>query len=213
VNVIGVVRKQPQGIDRDRLEKAARARARLRPSMLTALFAVALTGCGASIGADNVETGTLTLPSLPAIETFDFTLPPGQRAPVGPPSEIYARVARGILTCWMGAHGSLKKTHVFHASSEPARKGGKSLILLHERDDARPASRGRQSVRVQIAPEGNSASIGFRNLTLDEADAARLKTDVYRWAANHEGCLPDPVKEGWQAQAQKKETKKNKARN
>lgn len=157
--------------------------------------ALALGACGMNMQDGLLPTGALKLPvaALP--------IPTGFGGPKGSSTEVYERVARGVLTCWLGPHGPLKETHLFHAVSEPARMGGVSEILLSERDPSEVRKRGAQAARIRIEPVASTANVNFTNLRLPAEQADRFNTDVYRWAAGDEGCVPSGITAGWAAAA------------
>lgn len=165
---------------------------------LATAMAVLLAGCGASLETGNLTTGTLKLPDI------TLPIPAGFAGPKGTSTEIYERVARGALTCWLGASGPLKNTHVFHAVSQPARKGGLSQIVLSEKAENTKSKRGAQAARITIQPSGSTAAVSFENVRLRDTLADRFNADVHRWAADNEGCLDRGIKTGWDATAQAK---------
>ena len=112
------------------------------------------------------------MPSLTAL------LPEGDSI-VGSPTEVYTRVARGVLTCWFGAAGPLKSTHIYHAEADPASKGGKSEIEIFRKDPTAPDPRSLRAYRILIQPSGSSSTkVEVENLTIDEPLASRLGSDV-----------------------------------
>lgn len=161
---------------------------------LSCVAAVTVSGCGASL-EEGLPTGTLQLPEV------SLPIPVGFGGPKGSSTEVYERVARGVLTCWLGANGPLRQTHLFHAVAEPARMGGLSEIVLHERVGGEERKRGAQAARIRIEPLGGTANVSFRNMRLPDEQADRFNTDVYRWAAGDEGCVPSGITEGWAAAA------------
>jgi hypothetical protein len=119
---------------------------------------------------------------------------------VGTPTEIYTRVARGVLTCWFGAEGPLKSQYIYHADAEPASRGGRSEIKIMTRDTTTADDpRALRAYRVLIQPSGNQAKIEVENTRLPEPLALRLKSDVERWARDEPGCGEGPVTAGWNA--------------
>jgi hypothetical protein len=56
-----------------------------------------------------------------------------------------------------------------------------------------------RAYRVLIQPSGNQAKIEVENTRLPEPLAARLKSDVERWARDEPGCGEGPVTAGWNA--------------
>lgn len=155
--------------------------------------AMTVAGCGAQLPS-GLATGTLELPKIA------LPVPEGSPQPKGTPLEVYTRVARGVLTCWLGAHGPLKDTHIFDAESEPERKGGVSRISIHEQSQQRENGLGQQTVLVTISPLMGSANVEIQNFRLPKPQEEAFNTDVRRWAAGDEGCLAGGVQEGWTAQ-------------
>lgn len=118
---------------------------------------------------------------------------------VGSPTEVYTRVARGVLTCWFGAGGPLKSTHIYNANAEPASKGGQSEIEIFEKDTAAPDPRSLRAFRVEIKTIDGATKVETENVKIAEPLASRLMSDVDRWAADEGGCGDEPVTEGWAA--------------
>jgi hypothetical protein len=150
---------------------------RLRPWLLTASAFVVAAGCSGSGGP--------SLPSLPQIaEALSLTEAPV----VGPPTEVYARIARGVMACWFGTSGPLKPNYIYHAEAEPASQGGKAEILIHERDRKTETQRGLRAFRVAITPQGESTRLAVENLAMAEPLATSMQDDVRRWASGAIGC-------------------------
>ncbi len=157
--------------------------------------AVVSSGCSGDLKLDELQTSGLS--ELPT--TISSFVPAVHKGAVGSATEVYRRVARGVLTCWMGAHGSLKGTHLFQAEAEPRTKGGAAQINIHERIKESPNQPGRKVFSVSITPVGEGASVTTENLGLPEAQGGSMKVDVNRWAAAEKGCLKKPITEGWSA--------------
>lgn len=118
---------------------------------------------------------------------------------VGTPTEVYTRIARGVLTCWFGAEGPLKPQYIYHAEAEPASKGGRAEIKIMTRDRAADDPRALRAYRIGILPSEGSTKVEIENSRLPEPLAAGLKTDVERWSRDIEGCGEGPVTAGWSA--------------
>ena len=123
------------------------------------------------------------LPSLPEIAEA-FTPYPV----VGPPTDIYARIARGALGCWFGTAGPLKTKYIYHADADPPAKGGKAEIVVHERDNTKETLRGTPAFHVLITADGKSSTVTVENINLAKPLAAAMEQDVHRWAAGSVGC-------------------------
>ncbi|MEQ8825456.1 MAG: hypothetical protein RIC14_13890 [Filomicrobium sp.] len=173
----------------------------------TTLFA----GCANDLKLEDLQAGaTGTLAALPAAASS--LIPTGVKQPVGSATEVYTRIARGALTCWMGAHSGLKKTHLFQARAQPRSAGGAAQIAIHERIKGKPNQPGRKVFSVSITPIGSSATVSSTNDGLPEAKGEAMRADVDRWAAAEEGCLKEPIDEGWAATSDAGKSSKGKAR-
>ena len=155
-------------------------------------------------GATNTDTATATAALQGLLTPADVV--------VGTPTEVYTRIARGVLTCWFGANGPLKASYIYHADAEPASKGGGSEIKILTRDTAADDPRALRAYRIAIAPSQSNTRVEMENLRLPEPLAARLKLDVDRWSRDEAGCGEGPVTAGWNAEqvAETKSAKKNK---
>jgi hypothetical protein len=124
-------------------------------------------------------------PSLPSLQA------PGtiSEAPiVGSPTEVYERVARGVLSCWFGASGPLKKDYIYHAEADPPGKGGKAEIVIHERDRISDNPKGLRAYRIAITPEDDATTLVFENFKFPEATAKSMEEDTRRWGSGAFGC-------------------------
>lgn len=157
----------------------------LRSGLIRASFATLSTAVAACSGA--------SVPSLPSLPEIAEALTPWPV--VGPPTDIYARVARGALSCWFGSAGPLKADYVYHAEAQPASQGGKAEIVIHERDRSSETLRGVRAFRIAIVPDGEASAITMENLKLPAPLAKSMEADVRRWAAGAVGCRP--AKEDW----------------
>lgn len=119
-----------------------------RAILVIAAAGLVLGGCAGSALDTSMlgpTTAALKLPDVPSIPKID--LPKAHEPPVGTPTEVYERVGRGAVTCWFGAKGPLKGTHVYEATADSPHKGGQAEITIRERDltpapavaDGRPA--------------------------------------------------------------------------
>lgn len=168
---------------------------RLGVALLVGALASGIGACSSTLETSSL--GSLKVPELPKIE-----LPEGPPPVVGSPTEVYTRVARGALTCWFGSTGPLKETHVFHAEAEPAHKGGRAEIVIHEKDMTAPSPRGLRAFRVGIEPAGETAAITIENLKLPKPIGEAMEKDVRRWGTGGLGCSDAAASAGWGAAAQ-----------
>lgn len=168
----------------------------VRGLLYAGLASILLTGCAGGGGTTNA----LKLPSLPSFDPNAVDAPPPVDGPVGSPTEVYARVARGALGCWFGPAGGMKKDFVYYADADAPSRGGNAVIVLHKRDPSQPNPRGAKAYRVKItsAPEGK-ALVATENLKMQPEIAADLDADVNRWAHGEQGCRTATTAAGWTA--------------
>jgi len=169
------------------------------------LVALVLAGC--SSGSDllkapaNLASATIDkiantpLPSLPS-------LPNADPEPVGSPTEIYTRIARGATVCWFGTHGTLKATHIFDAEAAPPSQGGRAGIVIHEKDTAMPNPRGNRAFRIDILPAGSNAKLEIENIRFPIETGQKMTADVRRWARGDLACASVPQTKGWDSENQ-----------
>ena len=124
----------------------------------------------------------VSLPNLSALTNLT------KGVPVGSPTDVYTRVARGALTCWFGASGPLKGPYIYHADAEPPSKGGRAEIVIRNRDATAADPRSLKAFSVGILPSSDGTRVDVENATIPEPLATRLGADAYRWAAGEEGC-------------------------
>jgi hypothetical protein len=138
--------------------------------------------------------GGCNAPSLPSLPQLTGTV---TQAPiVGASTEVYERIARGILACWFGTSGPLKIGYVYHADAEPAGKGGNAEIIIHERDRMSDNPKGVRAYRIAITPDGETTTLLFENYKLPEPMANSIEADARRWGAGAFGCA-DMEAGGW----------------
>lgn len=149
--------------------------------------------------------GPLSLSSptttLPEVTTVAANLLPASARVTGTPTEVYTRVARGALTCWFGAAGPLKGTHIYHAEAAPASQGGQAEIEIFVKDPSAPDPRSLRAYKVLISPGEAKTKVEIENTKIPEPLAARMREDVDRWAADEGGCGEAATTAGWQADA------------
>lgn len=129
-------------------------------------------------------------------------IPKGIGRPVGTPTEVYTRVARGALLCWFGGNGPLKGKYIYHADATPPSRGGKAEIAIHNLDTTGPTPRGNRVYQISIVPEGEEgAAMSVENWKLPDALARKMQSDAHRWAASTDdvACFDEPTDEGWKA--------------
>lgn len=164
--------------------------------LLIAGLLAPVCGCSSDLKLEDLQSGaTGALQAIP--QAAQAIVPEAVKAPVGSATEVYTRVARGALTCWMGGHGGMRQTHLFQADAKPRSEGGAAQIDIHERLESKPNIPGRRVFTVSITPLGEGASVKVENLGLPPQRGEEMRADVDRWAAAEEGCLKEPITEGW----------------
>jgi hypothetical protein len=154
--------------------------------------------CAGIVAAASLAAGgcsNASAPVLPTLPEIAEALSLNQDEVVGSPTEVYSRVARGAMSCWFGSRGPLKDGYIYHAQAEPASRGGKSEIVIHERDRQSENQKGLRAFRVVITPNNETASVDVETLKLPDRLANSMENDVRRWAAGAIGCTES--KEQW----------------
>jgi hypothetical protein len=158
------------------------------------LIAAILSACA---GAGQ-QAQPLSLPKLPSVGSISEAIPVAIGQPVGSATDIYARIARGAMSCWFGTNGPLKKDYIFHASADAPSRGGKAQIAIHQRDPTQPNPRGAKAYLINIDPTGeSSATIKTENLKMTDAFATAMTGDVGRWSKSDQGCAENSTVVGW----------------
>lgn len=167
-------------------------------AVLTA--AATLAACSGS----SVELPTMALPSVPKLDVPklpDMTPPPEpvvqHDQPIGSPTEIYSRVARGANSCWFGGSGPLKKEYIYHAEADAPSRGGKAEITIHQRDPSQPNPRGAKAFKVKIDQVEDKTTLLTENLKMPEPMARGMVSDVSRWSKGDQGCAGSSTVAGW----------------
>jgi hypothetical protein len=124
------------------------------------------------------------------VQTNQVQPNPFERAVIaeGNPTGLYALVARGALSCWLGAGGPLHGTYVFAAEAAPPNQGGAAEIVLHERDRGFRDQRGPRALRIRFEGAPGGVRVGFSNLRLGLELAESMARDVATWAKGGTGC-------------------------
>lgn len=180
-------------------------------ALLALAAAMALSGCAGG----GAQLPTLSLPSAPSVEASQqqATTPPpsapgaAQQTGIlidqvggqgGSATDIYSRVASGAMKCWFAVGAPLKSDFVYHATAAPASRGGKAQIVIHRRDPTQPNPRGAKAYVVDIDPTGEaSATVRTENLTMTDAFASAMTSDITRWTKGEEGCSQSSAVAGW----------------
>ncbi len=150
----------------------------------------------ASIGAAaSLLVGGCSGAQLPSLPEIAAALTPSPV--VGPPIDIYARIARGAMACWFASKGPLKANYVYHGEAQPASQGGKAEIVIHERDRLSDNPRGLRAFHIVIVPDGDASALTVENVNLPDPLGKAMEQDVHRWAAGAIGCQASD--NGWVA--------------
>lgn len=161
----------------------------------SAASAVMLTGCSAG----GIDSPSLALPKVPNLNAVAALAAPDP--PIGTPTEIYSRVALGANSCWFGAAGPLKTDYIYNAQADAPSRGGKAEIIIHRRDPSQSNPRGLKTFRVSIdRDESGAIKLGIENLSMPDAIAAAMTSDVNRWARGDQGCVGNSTVAGWGTQ-------------
>lgn len=152
----------------------------LRPGLFSAGIVAAASLLAAGCSSDSA-------PQLPSLPDITGTLSPAKPV-VGPPTDIYARIAREAMACWFGPSDPLKAGYIFHGEADPPSRGGKATIIIHERDPSADNPRGLRAFRILILPSGDTSEVSVENLKLPEPLARTMEQDVHRWAEGAIGC-------------------------
>jgi hypothetical protein len=167
-----------------------------RPSRTLLVLAAAAPLAGCSAGAPSLPS-VAAMPDVAAITPK--LVPADAPRPVGAPTEIYTRVARGILTCWFGPSGPLKPGYIYFADADPPSKGGGAVISIHKRDREASDPRSIRAWKLAVVPAPEGTTVEIENFKLPPEYADPLGRDARRWAAGEEGCGEGPVTAGWDA--------------
>lgn len=166
-------------------------------------WAIALCSTAAVTSCSSTDSDLLKSPAglvtAGAEAMAKVPLPKLDPEPIGSPIEIYTRIGRGAGICWFGTHGELKATHIFHAEVAPPSKGGRSEIVIHEKDLNMPNPRGNRAFRVHISPEGDNAALDIENIRFPIEVGQRMTADIRRWARNDLTCQDTAHTKGWDA--------------
>ncbi len=167
---------------------------------LVLAFLGGFLAAGCSSSGNETAATSLALPSLPSLAAIGAGT---AERPLGSATEVYARVARGAVTCWFAANGPLKKDYIYHAEADAPSRGGKSEIVIHAREVTQPNPRGAKAYRIKIEPKDEAATLETENLKMSEAVAAAMTSDVGRWSKGDQGCAGTSTAAlaGWLPQA------------
>lgn len=185
-----------------RAPNATMRRKHHRPILGVLTIAAATAGCSATLPDVSVPAPKSAAAADAGIPSATVALQGGllpQDLVAATPTEVYTRVARGVLSCWFGAAGPLKARYIYHAEAEPASKGGASEIKIMTRDAAADDPRALRAYRIVFAPSDGKTRVEIENVRIPEPLATRLKLDVKRWSRDEVGC-EDPVTAGWSAE-------------
>lgn len=159
-------------------------------SRIEAVCVLMVVGLGCAACGGGISTASLGIPAateLPALPKLP-SLPEVHGQSSLPPTEVYALVARGATSCWFGAGGALRQTHVFYADADPPSSGGKAEIAILERVQGGETVRGPRAYRIALSPSAGGTVIEQSNQKLPEALATAVEADVGRFARGALAC-------------------------
>jgi hypothetical protein len=165
-------------------------------SVILSAGSVMVGGC-ANSSLPPLPTANLVTGGLSGLPVPEFKLPDADAEPMGTPTQIYTRVARGAQICWFGGNGALKSKYIFYADAEPPSKGGQSEIVIHERDATTPNPRGARAFRVLVTPSGDNAALQTENVRFPLEVGQKMIADVRRWARDDLTCAGSGQTTGW----------------
>ena len=161
----------------------------------------ALIGGGSPEG-DAAPSTALNLPKLADLPEVSSIVTPAEPEPEGSATELYTRIARGAISCWVGRPTPpLKKDYIYHAEADAPSRGGKAEIVVHMRDPSQPNPRGAKAYKIKIDPKDEtSATVVSENLKMPEPVATAMSADVARWSRGDPSCTGISNLTGWAEQ-------------
>ena len=160
-------------------------------------LAFGIAGCTSGDGSGSA-TGSMSLAALPVLPGFGITAQ-------GKPVDVYVKFARLAKLCWLSAPAPLQQGYLFTADASPEARGGAVSIVIYEKNAAPGIAGGRGLVAYSMAltPSGDAAtSVSVENARIAAGFAAKMQTDVERWAVGETGCNEASA---WPTQAAKGE--------
>lgn len=142
--------------------------------------------------AAGADVSKLAVGSLPSAEAHHLRFSS---------AEIYSRIARGANACWFGPRGRIATSHILHADAAPSMNGGGVEVVVHERAVDQPKPWGYKAFRVTLTegtgldgtPGAGGTNIAVENTRIPDAEALRMRAEVFQWASGTEGCKTDPT--------------------
>ncbi len=166
-------------------------------SVILIAATLSLGACSPTIKLEDIQSNAAgALKAIPT--TAQALIPKPIKPPKGSATEVYTRIARGAMKCWLGPERPLNGSHLFQAEAKPRSQGGAARIDIHERIAEAPNQPGRRVFSVLIDPVGPNASVRSENLALPAPLAEAMTEDANMWAAKEESCiagqpqLPEP---------------------
>lgn len=166
-------------------------------ALMLTVGSVACAACSGGPALPGLATGSLA----PDFAKLTTAVSAGELSQLPHSSaEIYSRIARGANRCWFGGQGRIAKTHIMHADADPPSSGGKVEIVIHERAVDQPKPWGYKAFRVLLTESsgmgtatGGTTSIEVENAKFPDAEAQRMRAEVFHWVKGEEGCKADPA--------------------
>lgn len=189
---------EAMGLSRDRFSIFVHPRS---VGLLAAgLVAHAIAACSGGPALPSLPIAAVALPQMSTLTVG--SLPVGEKhVQPHPSAEIYSRIALGANACWFGPRGRLAKSHMLHADVAPSMNGGGVEMVVHERAVDQPKPWGYKAFRVMLTesagldgtPGAGGTQIAVENSRIPDAEAARMRAEVFQWAAGTPGCKSDPA--------------------
>lgn len=100
------------------------------------------------------------------------------------PSELYARIAKLVRSCWLNPTDPVLKHHVFYAKA-PA-DGTSAVIMIYETNSQN--TRDARAFTITFSRRIKGTQIDVENRRLPYVLAQKLSADVNRWSQGSKTC-------------------------
>ena len=104
------------------------------------------------------------------------------------PTTVYARIARGAQTCWLGPRAPLHGSHLFRAKAEPASRGGAAEVKIYERVPGQKLGLVAFSVAIAGSRSPSPGLVTTHNRRFTKSAAQRMDGDIRRWVRGEISC-------------------------
>jgi len=100
------------------------------------------------------------------------------------PSEVYARIAKLVRSCWLNPTDPVLKHHVFYAKA-PADDTSAVITIYETKSQNRRDAR---AFTISFSRRIKGTQIDIENRRLPYVLAQKLSADVNRWSQGNESC-------------------------